>query len=510
MTSGSDPNLRDTVRAALQSQHPRLADEIQGAINTLRKLQEIAGAPAAGPPPVADADEQSVIATADGAPAAPHARATADYPTAKPAIAATTAPRITVTSDQPATEPTTPVLAAGESFGRYQIVRLLGRGAMGAVYLAYDAQLERHVALKTPFLGGNPQTLDRFYREARAAAQLRSPYLCPMYDVGELGGVPYLTMAFIEGKPLSRVLDERQLAGEPAIAVLVQKIARGMHKAHEQGIIHRDLKPDNIMVDGDGEPIVMDFGLARRVDEDVRLTLPGRILGTPAYMSPEQVEGNPAKLGPATDIYSLGVILYEMLTGCLPFEGSFTKVLRQITSEPPLRPSAVNAALGEASVLESVCLRLMAKSPADRYASMADVATALEAAVRREQAPAALPPLWKRLASWFGRLWASRPAVPAAARASSGSCPDRTLPDSREASPAEKQAGKSAEQTVDVPQSQEAAKAPPSVEQTVDVPQSQELPKRVPSVEQTVDVPQSQELSQEAPTAEQTVDLPQS
>src|SRR5262249_10256947 len=149
--------------------------------------------------------------------------------------------------------------------------------------------------------------VERFFREARAAAQLRSPYICPVYDVGQIGGVHYLSMAFIDGQALSRVIAERRLGEARAIAALTQKIARGLHKAHEQGIIHRDLKPDNIMVDVEGEPIVMDFGLARRND-DVRLTAAGNLMGTPAYMSPEQVQCDPDKVGPASDIYSLGVV----------------------------------------------------------------------------------------------------------------------------------------------------------------------------------------------------------
>src|SRR5262249_4696462 len=154
------------------------------------------------------------------------------------------------------------------------------------------------------------------------------------------------------------------------------------------GIIHRDLKPDNIMIDADGEPIVMDFGLARRVDDDIQLTTPGRILGTPAYMSPEQVESDPDKIGPATDVYSLGVILYQMLTGPLPFKGSLTSVLHQIASVEPPRPSAVNAEVGADSLLEKVCVKLMAKSAAARYASMAELAQTLEQGFASAPAPA--------------------------------------------------------------------------------------------------------------------------
>jgi serine/threonine protein kinase len=343
-----------------------------------------------------------------------------------------------------------PRLAAGDTFGRYQIVRLLGKGAMGAVYLAYDAQLQRHVALKTPTLEGSPQMVGRFFREARAAAQLRSPYICPVHDVGQIGAIYYLSMAFIDGRPLSRVIAESNPGDGPDVAALAQKIARGMHKAHEQGIIHRDLKPDNIMVDTDGEPVIMDFGLARRVDDDVRLTAAGRILGTPAYMSPEQVEGNPEKIGPGSDIYSLGVILYEMLTGRLPFRGSFTAVLRQVVGQEPPRPSAVNPALGEGSTLERICLRLLAKSPADRHASMAEVVQALDEAFPRSPLPVTRPSLWARLSAAVGRLFARRSAP----RTPTGPSPDETLAGSGSAAAVKK--WPPAEQTIDLPQAHDS------------------------------------------------------
>jgi serine/threonine protein kinase len=425
MTREDGLNVPESVRSAIQSQHPRIGDEIQGAINTLRKLQWIAGEPAAAAadPAGTDDGEASIEATSEGVGATPPADA------ARPA----------------------PLLAARDTFGRYQIVRLLGRGAMGAVYLAYDSQLQRHVALKTPILGGNALVVDRFLREARAAAQLRSPNICPVYDVGQIGGIYYLSMAFIEGQLLSRAIAEGRLADGRAIAGVIQKIARGLQKAHELGMIHRDLKPDNIMLDADGEPVVMDFGLARRVDEDAGLTAPGRILGTPAYMSPEQVDGDPKKIGPATDVYSLGVVLYVMLTGRLPFQGSITAVLRQIACEQPSRPSLVNPALGEASPLDGVCLKMMAKSHWDRYASMTEVIDALEEAFPRERPPAVHPLLWRRLVAWSGRLFTSRPGPSAAVVAAEGSR-DRTLVDPKRGKPADKK-DSNGEQTIDQPAS---------------------------------------------------------
>jgi serine/threonine protein kinase len=436
MTPDGDPKVPESGWSTIHSLHPDIADEIQGAINTLRKLQEFAGPSQAPRPPGADGGQEAAGATADGSlvPPAAEADATAVLGAGVAPAAAAEVPR----------------LAAGDTFGRYQVVRLLGQGAMGAVYLAYDAQLQRHVALKTPTLGGSPQTVARFFREARSAAQLRSPYICPVYDVGQIGTIHYLSMAFIDGRPLSRVIAERNLGDGPAVAALVQKIARGVHKAHEQGIIHRDLKPDNIMVDADGEPVVMDFGLARRVDDDVRVTAPGRILGTPAYMSPEQVEGDPAKIGPWSDVYSLGVILYEMLTGRLPFRGSFTAVLRQVVSQEPPRPSAVNPALGEGSPLERICLRLLAKAPADRYASMAEVVQALDEAFPRSPPPATRRSLWALLLALVARLFARRSAT----GASAGSSSDQTLAGPGSAAAVKK--GPTGEQTADFPQAHDS------------------------------------------------------
>jgi serine/threonine protein kinase len=310
MSEPAEQSIPDQLRSVIQTQHPGISVEIEGAISVLRKLQKIAGPAMPGQPAPPSAEESSLVATTDS---------TNEVDTDPVPGGPTRVKDAEADSDAP-------VLAAGEAFGRYQITRLLGKGAMGAVYLAYDTQLHRYVALKTPSLESNPLTIERFYREARAAAQLRSPFICPVYDVGQFSGIYYLSMAFIDGKPLRHAITEGRFKEGKDIAAVVAKIARGLQKAHEVGIIHRDLKPDNIMIDTDGEPIVMDFGLARRVDEDIQLTTPGRILGTPAYMSPEQVEGDPEKIGPATDIYSLGVILYQMLTDRLPFKGSLTAV----------------------------------------------------------------------------------------------------------------------------------------------------------------------------------------
>lgn len=252
---------------------------------------------------------------------------------------------------------------------------------MGAVYLAHDAHLDRWVALKVPRPGLDND--GRFLREARAAAMVRHPGLCPVYDVGHIDGVLYLSMAYIEGQPLSAFLQLEQAPSPREALEIAGQIALAMHEAHQRGIIHRDLKPANVMIDLRRQPIIMDFGLARRGPEtgDIRLTQSGVIMGTPAYMSPEQVNGAIEAMGPACDIYSLGVMLYELLAGRLPFLGSAGEVMAQIATATPPPPSQFQASLDPQ--LDAICLRALAKNPAERFASMQDFATALQGCLRR-------------------------------------------------------------------------------------------------------------------------------
>jgi serine/threonine protein kinase len=286
-----------------------------------------------------------------------------------------------------------------EQFGRYRTIKRLGKGGMGSVYLAHDTQLDRRVALKVPHFGpeDGSQVLARFYQEARAAATIHHPNICPVHDVGQIDGTHYLTMAYIEGKPLTDFIDPVKLPTAKQVAALVRKLALALQKAHEAGVIHRDLKPSNIMINKSGEPVIVDFGLARRANQDQQLTQVGMIMGTPCYMPPEQVRGDIDAMGPAGDIYSLGVIMYQLLTGLLPFEGKRWTVLDQImTDEAPPRPSRHRVDVDP--ILESICSKAMAKQIKHRYASMGALAEVLTdylkgegRGVRGEKAAAASP-----------------------------------------------------------------------------------------------------------------------
>jgi formylglycine-generating enzyme required for sulfatase activity len=276
-------------------------------------------------------------------------------------------------------------------FGRYRIVRPLGAGGMGAVYLAEDTVLGRRVALKVPHLtAASPAVVERFYREARMAAGVEHPHLCAVYDVGQVDGVHYLTMPFIEGRPLSQLVDpDKPWPPRDAVA-LVHKLALATEVMHRQGVIHRDLKPGNVLLRPNGEPVLMDFGLARSFTEQgQRLTSSGTPVGTPAYMSPEQVAGEQSQLGPGTDVYSLGVILYELVTGAVPFQGPLAAVFGQILHGRPRAPSAARPGLGPE--VDALCLTAMAREVEGRYRSMAEFAQALEGYLRQGGLPPPVP-----------------------------------------------------------------------------------------------------------------------
>ncbi|QDT35026.1 bifunctional serine/threonine-protein kinase/formylglycine-generating enzyme family protein [Thalassoglobus polymorphus] len=310
-----------------------------------------------------------------------------DDPTAQTVVRGMADSETSVTRDhQRLNSGSTTNIEIPETFGRYAIQKVLGQGAMGAVYLAKDTQLDRDVALKIPKFGDgsgvdDKELLERFYREARASATIRSPNICPVYDVGEIEGQHYITMAYIEGRPLKDFTKSKKSHSEKQIITTIRKLAVGLEQAHAIGVIHRDLKPANIMVDKKGEPVVMDFGLARRSDsDDVQVTQSGAILGTPAYMAPEQVAGDQSAINHQVDIYALGIIMYELITGEMPFKGNLMALLQQISLNNPKKPSEFRKDLDPR--LETICLKMMAGDQSKRYQSMNDVAADLQDVLR--------------------------------------------------------------------------------------------------------------------------------
>jgi WD40 repeat protein/serine/threonine protein kinase len=264
------------------------------------------------------------------------------------------------------------------TLGKYKLVRVIGRGGMGVVYEAIDTALDRKVALKTmlPNPDAGPkeakQDAERFLREAKLSATLaKHPNVVSVYEAGVIDQKRYLAMELIEGQSFGRWKKSGSVTVRQQVTVL-RDVAQGVHHAHKQGVIHRDLKPDNILVDGNNQPHVTDFGLAKMIGQNVGLSLTaaGMIMGTPAYMSPEQAQGLKSIDG-RTDVYSLGVMLYEILTGRQPFTGETAiEILMKSTRNPVPRPSSVikpgtNAALD--SAIENICLKALARNPQDRY-----------------------------------------------------------------------------------------------------------------------------------------------
>lgn len=275
-----------------------------------------------------------------------------------------------------------------EQIGPYKILKKLGQGGMGSVYLAQDTRLDRQVALKVPHftVEDGPEILARFHREARAAATVQHPNICPVFDIGEANGTHYMAMAYIEGRPLKDLANSENPLPQKQAAEIIRKIAVALEEAHSKNVIHRDLKPTNVMIAKNGEPIILDFGLARRMNtQSMRLTRTGAVLGTPAYMAPEQVTIDAKQVGPSCDIYSLGVMLYELLTGRVPFEGPIAAIIGRLLMEEPAPPSSLRAGIDPR--LEEICLKAMAKKPANRFASMREMADALAAYLQDSHTP---------------------------------------------------------------------------------------------------------------------------
>ena len=295
--------------------------------------------------------------------------------------------------------------------GRYRILEELGRGGQGVVYRAVDDELDRPVAVKllTGVNALDEDALTRFLREARAASRGNHPGICPVYEWGLDDGVPFLAMALIEGRSFAQVIAERAAQREPltradidATLTLFEQIARALHAAHELGIVHRDVKPANILLVPDGHPMVLDFGIARMIEGDERLTQSGHVLGTPAYMSPEQVAGDDSPIDQRTDVYSLGVSLFEALTLTRPFTAPTRDGLyRLIVSQPPPDPRRLCPAIPvDVSVILETTLQ---KDPDDRYSNAASLADDLGRARRGEPLMIRPPGRIRRLGKWAAR-----------------------------------------------------------------------------------------------------------
>jgi eukaryotic-like serine/threonine-protein kinase len=278
---------------------------------------------------------------------------------------------------------TAQVLAKADVLGRFRILEMLGEGQHATVYRAYDPVLERNVALKVPRHGVIKTTkgLERFLGEAKALARLRHPQIVPVYEAGCAGDRHYMAMALIEGCSLAQRIGEAPLELHRS-AEIVAELAEALAYAHTQGVVHRDVKPANIRLDAQGTVYLMDFGIAYRPDSGEIPLPPGVILGTPAYVAPEQAQGGQTDALPASDQYSLGVVLYELLCGQPPFCGPPSYVIfHAINHDPPLLHTVAPKV---PRTLSAVCLKALAKRPEHRYACCEDFATDLRCWLRGE------------------------------------------------------------------------------------------------------------------------------
>ncbi|MBV8430292.1 MAG: protein kinase, partial [Solirubrobacterales bacterium] len=321
-------------------------------------------------------------------------------------------------TDRPREDPGSPSRRSGDgevrSLGKFQLLERVGVGGFGTVWRARDVRLDRIVALKVPHVHPIEPAgeVARFYGEARAAAQLRHPGIVTVHEVADLDGLPVLVCDFVAGPSLRDVLRTRRPSRRTA-AELVAKVADALAYAHSMGAIHRDIKPANIMLDAaapgsgaapgeagsdwPGEPRIVDFGLASLEQESIHLTQEGAIIGTPAYMSPEQAAGRDVThpVDPRSDIYSLGVVLYELLTGGPPFAGTRSELLNKVITCDPPGPRRLDRAIPRD--LESICLKAIAKEPRHRYASARELADDLRCFLEGEPVRARPISPWRRM-----------------------------------------------------------------------------------------------------------------
>ena len=348
-------------------------------------------------------------------PAPPPDRTVAQPPSAPPTDHTLMQPTVALPTDRTAAGPSEgttiaqgPLSAAvasvvlhGVHVPGYEVLGELGRGGMGVVYKARQVGLNRLVALKMILSGDYVAAgeLARFRLEAEAVAKFQHPNIVQIYEIDEVKGKPYFCLEFVDGAPLNK-----KLAGDPQpprqAAELLRQLAAAMEYAHQRKIIHRDLKPANVLLTAEGTPKIADFGLAKKLDDADSRTQSGSILGTPAYMAPEQASG--LEVGPAADVYSLGAILYETLVGRPPFKGaSVLDTLEQVRSQEPVAPSRLQPKAPHD--LETICLKCLQKNPKNRYASAGELAEDLRRFLAREPILARPTPVWERAWKWTRR-----------------------------------------------------------------------------------------------------------
>jgi predicted Ser/Thr protein kinase len=285
-------------------------------------------------------------------------------------------------------------------FGDYQLQDEIARGGMGVVYRARQVSLNRIVAVKMILAGKfvTSAEVKRFHTEAEAAANLQHPNIVAIHEIGEQDGRHYFSMDFVEGQDLAQAIGGEPMPAQKA-AALLKTVAEAVHFAHQRGTLHRDLKPHNVLIDAAGQPRITDFGLAKRVEQASDLTQSGAVMGSPSYMPPEQAAGRQAEVGPASDVYSLGAILYQMLTGKAPFLGATAvDTLRQVIEQDPVAPSKLNDKVP--SDLETICLKCLEKKPAQRYSSARALAEELERFLNHQPILAKPASTARKVVSW--------------------------------------------------------------------------------------------------------------
>ncbi len=294
-------------------------------------------------------------------------------------------------------------IGPGSVIGDYEIIQEIARGGMGVVFKAKHRKLKRIVALKMILMGdlATSDLVERFLAEAKAAARLEHPGIVPVYEIGQHGTQHFFAMQFVEGQTLAQRLQRGPIKTKLA-AKLVRQIARAVNYAHENGIVHRDIKPGNILITPKGHPKITDFGLAKQLDASVQLSMTGEILGTPSYMAPEQAAGQIRMIGPATDVYALGALLYAMLTGKPPFQaGTPLATLQQVLTQEPVAPRTLVEGLS--LDLDTICVKCLQKDPAKRYPSAEALGGELQRFLDGDSIDARPIGWWERTVRWCRR-----------------------------------------------------------------------------------------------------------